>query len=120
MDEVTASVRVRLRAPATGDERTLSEVVVAVEDVSRADAPSRQVGRTVLRDVTLPVEGLDVEVEVAVPLGPDPTRRFVVRARAGADAGARTFAPYDLVSTVATPVVLDGTDDVEVTLRPVG
>lgn len=112
-------MHVRVALPGTGVATTLPSLVVAVEDVSRADAPAVRLGERVLPDVDVPAEGTVVEVDVRVATGPDPRRRFVVRARAGTDAGARAFAPGDLVSTTSVPVLLDGADDVDVTLRPV-
>lgn len=113
------AVRVRVALPGTGSATTLASVLVAVEDVSRADAPAVRVGERLLRDVDVPPEGVVLEVDVPVTAGPDPRRRFTVRVRAGADAGARAFAPGDLVSTTSVPVRLDGTDDVQVNVRPV-
>ncbi|AEE46113.1 hypothetical protein [Cellulomonas fimi] len=110
-------VRVVLRVhPPTGD--ALPDVVVAVDDVTRADAPARRVAATRLRDVVVPGEG--IVVQVTVPAGAGAAvrgRRYTVRARAGADADAGTFAPADLLST-GVPVTLDGTDDVTLELRP--
>lgn len=107
-------VRVLLRVdPPTG--APLPDVVVAVDDVSRADAPARRVAATRLRDVVVPPEGL--VVDVTVPEALPPARRFTVRARAGTDADARTFAPGDLLSA-GVAVDLDGTDDVPLALRP--
>lgn len=112
-------VHVRVDVPGTGAARTLPELLVAVEDVTRADAPARRVAEHVLRDVDVPPDGRHVEVDVTVTDPPDDRRRLVVRVRAGDDPRARTFTRGDLVSTTAVPVRLDGTDDVAVTLRTV-
>ncbi|GCD21642.1 hypothetical protein ACFO3K_08070 [Cellulomonas algicola] len=118
-DDPAASVRVRVALPGTGAPTTLPSLLVSVEDVSRADAPAVRVGERLLRDVDVPAEGTVLEVDVPAAAGPDPRRRFTVRVRAGADPDARAFTPGDLVSTTSVPVLLDGTDDVEVAVRPV-
>ncbi|QHT55819.1 hypothetical protein GXP71_06820 [Cellulomonas sp. H30R-01] len=118
-DGSTRSVRVRVALPGTGTATTLPSVLVSVEDVSRADAPAVRVGERLLRDVHVPAQGTVLEVDVPATAGPDPRRRFTVRVRAGADPDARAFAPGDLVSTTSVPVLLDGSDDVEVDVRPV-
>lgn len=114
-----ARVRVRVTLPGTGQATSIPSVLVTVEDVTHADARAERVGERLLRDVDVPPAGTALDVDVPTTTGPDPRRRFVVRARAGADADARAFAPGDLVSVTAVPVRLDGTDDVELALRPV-
>ncbi|MBU4213796.1 MAG: YbaY family lipoprotein [Actinobacteria bacterium] len=109
------SVRVRLVIPATGTGWTVPRVTVEIHDVTLADAPSICVSRTEATDVAVPADGAALDLELAAPT-PEAGHRYGLRAHGGA---GDQVAEGDLLSTVAVPVLLDGSDrrvDVPLTL----
>lgn len=95
------------------------EVVVQVEDVSRADAPSVVVGEQRLRDVSLVPGGT---LTFAIPVSEqriDPRGSYSVRAHVDVD-GTGRVAVGDLLTVQSFPVLTRGHPDrVAVTVRKI-
>jgi uncharacterized lipoprotein YbaY len=88
-----------------------ARVVVRVEDVSVADAPSTTVAQNVLDKVRLPsAEGDSLPFEIRVPKSAlDPKRRYSVRIHVDVD-GTGTITTGDFLSTRAYPVQTEQPD----------
>jgi putative lipoprotein len=81
-----------------------AELVVQVEDVSRADAPSRVVGEQRLRDVHL-ARGGRLPFQVEVPADSvDPGLSYSLRAHVDVS-GSGEVEPGDLLTTQSYPVL---------------
>lgn len=101
-DTVRAEIVLPRDAP-----RWAEQVVVRVEDVSRADAPSTVLAERRLRSVALPDAGvLEVEVEVPGSLV-DPRRTYAVSVHVDIS-GSGEVGRGDLVSTQSHPVLTRG------------
>src|SRR4051794_31297871 len=87
-----------------------AELIVQVEDVSRADAPSVVVGEQRLRGVRLPPGGA-LQFEVEVPADRvDPRSSYSVRAHVDVS-GSGEVEEGDLLSTQSYPVLTRGHGD---------
>jgi putative lipoprotein len=95
-----------------------AEVVVQVEDVSRADAPSRVVGEQRMRRVELPPGGrLPFEIEVPAD---ELDERMSYSVRAHIDvSGSGEVDPGDLLTTQSYPVLSGAGDEAVVSVNPV-
>lgn len=101
-DTVRAEIVLPRDAP-----RGAAQVVVRVEDVSRADAPSTVLAEQCLRFVALPEGGvLEVEVDVPGELV-DPRRTYAVSVHVDVS-GSGEVERGDLVSTQSHPVLTRG------------
>jgi uncharacterized lipoprotein YbaY len=85
--------------------RVAARLVVRVEDVTTADAPSVTVAQRVLDQVPLPsAEGDSLPFEILVPTAVlDPKQRYSVRIHADVS-GTGTVTTGDFVSTRSYPV----------------
>jgi putative lipoprotein len=102
-------VRGRIVPPQGALPATAILIVVAVEDVSRADAPSTAVAEQLLEDVSLG-EG-DIPFEVAVPGRLiDERAHYAVRVHVDVN-GTGRVERGDLVSTQSHPVLTRGSPD---------
>ena len=108
-------VRGRILLPREGLPSGPVDVVVKVEDVSRADAPSTVVGQQIRKTLSLsPGETLPFEIEV-------PDERIDERASYSLSAhvraaGSEAVKPGDLITTESFPVLTRGYGD-EGTIR---
>ncbi len=112
-------VRGVMRFPVGAPARAAA-VVVRVQDVSRADAPSVTVGEQGYDDVELPDPDGGLEFDVAVPTGlVERGRRYTVRAHVDV-AGTGDVTRGDYVSTASYPVLTTGAaEPVVIQLRKV-
>jgi putative lipoprotein len=93
--------------PESGTSDVVATVRVQVEDVSRADAPSRVVGEEVYRDVHLE-RGRDFPFSIAVPADAvDEKSSYTVRAHVDVS-GSGDVEVGDFVSTQSYPVLTRG------------
>jgi putative lipoprotein len=100
----TRLVRGEIVLPAGELPDQAAEVVVQVEDVSRADAPSRVVGEQRLRRVEL-LPGGRLAFEIEVPADElDERMSYSVRAHVDVS-GSGEVEPGDLVTTQSYPVL---------------
>lgn len=108
-DRKTRTVRGTIVLPA-GTPDAKANVLVQVEDVSRADAPSRVVGQTLRKGVSLRT-GAELPFEVTVPAGRvDDGSRYAVRVHVDLS-GSGEVEVGDLVSTQSHPVLTRGHPD---------
>jgi putative lipoprotein len=106
----TRVVRGDVVVPASGAPHEAAELVVQVEDVSRADAPSVVVGEQRRRGVRLHPGGV-LEFEVEVPADRvDPGASYSVRAHLDVS-GSGEVEKGDLLSTQSYPVLTGGHAD---------
>jgi putative lipoprotein len=106
----TQTVRGELVLPAGDVPDAASRVVVRVEDVSRADAPSVVVGEQQLQDVPLEPEGR-IPFAVEVPHSRiDPRAQYSVAAHVDV-VGTGTIKPGDFISMASYPVLTRGHGD---------
>jgi putative lipoprotein len=106
----TRVVRGDVVVPEAGAPEEAAELVVQVEDVSRADAPSVVVGEQRLRGVRLPPGGA-LQFEVEVPADRvDPHSMYSVRAHVDVS-GSGEVEKGDLLSTRSYPVLTRGHGD---------
>ena len=83
-----------------------ARLVVRVEDVSQADAPSVTVAQSVLERVRLPRDGDSLPFEVSVPRQVlDPKRHYSVRIHLDV-AGTGTVTTGDFLSTQSHPLAV--------------
>lgn len=110
MDDRSArTVRGKIVLPA-GTPDAKGNVLVQVEDVSRADAPSEVVGETLRKGVTLR-GGAELPFAVKVPSGKvDDGRSYAVRVHVDLS-GTGEVEVGDLVSTQSHPVLTRGFPD---------
>jgi putative lipoprotein len=105
----TRQVRGRIRLPEGDLPPEAASIVVAVEDVSRADAPSIVIAEQRLEHVSL-CDG-DVPFEVDVPgVQVEERARYTVRVHVDVT-GTGIVERGDLVSTQAHPVLTGGNPD---------
>lgn len=79
-------------------------VYVRLEEVTRADAPSRVIAETILRDVQVGGQGArELEFTIDMPML-DPRERYVLRVHVDVDGDGR-IGVGDYVSTGSYPVV---------------
>ncbi len=102
-------VRGRVRMPQGGLPAEAASILVAVEDVSRADAPSVVVGEQHLRHVRLTGQDVPFEVEVPGELVQE-RARYTVRVHVDVT-GTGIIERGDLVSTQSHPVLTGGNPD---------
>jgi putative lipoprotein len=102
-------VRGRIRLPAGALPAEAASILVAVEDVSRADAPSVAVGEQRLEHVPLGSEDIAFEVEVPGERVQD-RARYTVRVHVDVT-GTGIVERGDLVSTQSHPVLTEGSPD---------
>lgn len=106
----TREVRGTVVLPDDAPSTVSAELVVRVEDVSRADAPSIVVGETRLADVSLEPGGiLPFEVEVAADLV-DPGHSYAISAHLDLSRSG-TVQVGDYITTETHPVLTYGYGD---------
>lgn len=112
-------VRGEIVLPSTGVGATSADVIVQVEDISRADAPSIVVGEQRQRGVSLH-EGAVLPFVVEIPAGLiDGRRSYSVRVHVDVS-GSGAVRAGDLVSTQTYPVLTRGHGaEARITVRPV-
>ena len=101
------TVRGEILLPASGVAGQVGDVIVVVEDVSRADAPSQVVAQ--VRQPRVPLrDGATLPFAVDVPAGRiDPQSSYGVRVHIDTS-GSGEVERGDLVSTQAYPVLTHG------------
>jgi uncharacterized lipoprotein YbaY len=106
----TRTVRGEVVVPPDAPPTEGAELVVQVEDVSRADAPSRVVAEHRVRGVQMR-GGVVMPFEVEVPADEiDPAAHYSVRVHVDAS-GSGDVEKGDLVSTQSHPVLTHGYGD---------
>ncbi len=105
---MSGTVRGHVSLPPDSPRLRAARLLVEVRDVSRADAPSQVVGAQVQADVPLSPGGR-VPFAVEVP-DLDPTSSYGLRVHVDLS-GTGTLEPGDLISTQASPVSADTTDE---------
>ncbi len=84
-----------------------ARVVVRVEDVSRADAPSVTVGQNVLEQVQLPPGEAPLPFEIRLPRSAiDPKKHYSLRIHVDVN-GSGAVTSGDFMSTTAYPLAFD-------------
>jgi len=114
------SVRGVIELPSAIEPNPLAQIYVRVEDVSRADAPARLLGQTVLRNLQ-PSDFLQGSLPFELSVADPPEgARCTVRVHLDVD-GSGSINAGDYVSTEHIPVLEARTpSEVRVTLRRVG
>jgi putative lipoprotein len=115
----TRMVRGQVVIPAAGVPQKAAEVVVRVEDVSRADAPSVVIAEHRERDVSLE-PGATLPFTLEVPADRvDASSLYTVSAHVDAS-GSGEIEPGDLLSTRTYPVLTRGYgDEATVEVQPI-
>jgi len=117
--ENTRTVRGQIALPSIGLPTKAAQVIVQVEDISRADAPSTVVGEERLRDVRLGSETV-LPFAVRLPAGlVDERHSYSVRVHIDVS-GSGNVSAGDLLSTQTYPVLTRGYgDEVRIQVKPV-
>ena len=105
--ETTITVRGEVVLPANAPTAPAADLLVQVEDVSRADAPSTVLGEQRQQGVPIEAGGV-IPFEVEVPADDvDARRTYSIRAHVDVSSSGRV-EPDDLISTQSYPVLTRG------------